>query len=140
MKQRTAILVIFACLCQLSAAELSLLDCYEKAEKTHPLQREWQNRQQVYELHRKNLNTKWLPSFAATANATYMSDVVEFDQVLSALPVPIPPGTFPTMPKEQYKLTLDLNQILYDGGAIAAGKKVELAALDADKQTLQTEF
>ncbi|MBN1561633.1 TolC family protein [candidate division KSB1 bacterium] len=123
----------------LVATDLSLFDCYEKAEKAHPLQEEWRNRQHIYELQRANLNAKWLPSLNATANATYMSDVVDFGQVL-ALPFAMPSTPFSTMPKEQYKFTLDLQQTIYDGGTVSAGKKVELAVLDADLQALQTEF
>lgn len=122
------------------AGELSLYECYEKAEQTHPLQREEQNRLEIYDLNRKNLNAKWLPSLSANANATYMSDVVEFDQVLGSLPFPISPSAFSTMPNEQYKITLDINQTIYDGGSIGAGKKVEQASLQADLQALQSEL
>ncbi|RQW04109.1 TolC family protein, partial [candidate division KSB1 bacterium] len=103
-------------------------------------QAEWRHRQSIYELNRANLNTRWLPSLGATANATYQSDVVDFGQVLAGLPFPLPSNTFSTMPKEQYKLTLDLRQTIYDGGAVSAGKKVERATLDADLGALQTEF
>ena len=139
MKQFALILAILS-FADLYAGDLSLFDCYEKAERMHPLQHERRNRQEIYELNRKNLNAKWLPSLSANANAVYMSNVVEFDQVLGSLPFPISPGTFSTMPKDQYKITFDVHQTIYDGGAVGAAKKVELAVLQTDLQVLQTEL
>ena len=101
MKRFTLTLATVVFCSRLIAGELSLFDCYEKAEKAHPLQAEWRHRQRIYELNRENLNTRWLPSLGATANAIYQSDVVDFGQVLAALPFPVPSGTFSTMPKEQ---------------------------------------
>ena len=140
MKQFIICFTIIVLSCSLAAKDLSLYDCYDKAEKIHPLQIEWQNRQVIYELNQKNLNITWLPSLNAHANATYISDVVEFDKVLGALQMNIPPGTFPTMPKDQYKITIDVNQTIYDGGAVSARKKVARATLQADWQSIQSEF
>lgn len=140
MKNLTMIIQTMALSCCLWAEDLSLYDCYDKAEQSHPLQQEKQNRQKVYELDRKNLNVRWLPSLNANANASYMSNVVRFDQVPGVLSIPIPSGTFPTMPKDQYKITLDVTQTIYDGGAIGAGKQVEKAMLQADLQKLEIEL
>ena len=40
------------------------------------------------------------------------------------------------MPKDQYKLTVDINQVIYDGGAIKGARNLEKAELDINgKQT-----
>ncbi len=122
------------------AGELTLFDCYEKAEKHHPLQQELANRRQLYELNKKNLNAKWLPKLDANARATYMSHVVEFDKVMGSLPIPLPPGAFQNMPKDQYKATLDVTQTLFDGGGVHAGKLAEQALLLADEQAVEVQF
>ena len=40
------------------------------------------------------------------------------------------------MPQDQYKLTLDINQVIYDGGAIKSARAIEKTDLSInDKQT-----
>ena len=138
--KRLALYFISFMISSVYAGELSLYDCYEKALENHPLQQEIRNRQQIYDLNRKNLNANWLPLLNANANAVYMSDVVKFDQVLGNLPFPIPAGSFSTMPRDQYKITLELRQTIYDGGTVSAGKKVEQAALQTDLLTVESEL
>ena len=85
MKTNTFLILFAALSIRLFAGELSLSDCYDKAEQTHPLQKEWKSREQVYDLNRKNLNARWLPSFNVNASATHLSDVASFDQILGIL-------------------------------------------------------
>ena len=97
--------------CGMTMAEpLTLFQCYEKATAIHPLQQEIANRQLAYDLSRKNLNAEWLPQLKANAQATYISNVVEFENLLGSLPIPISPAVFQSMPHEQYKATLDVTQ------------------------------
>jgi outer membrane protein TolC len=122
------------------AQPLTLFECYNRAKENHPLQQEIKNRRLNYEMNRKNLNAKWLPQLKGNAQAIYMSNVVEFDNILGALPIPIAPGAFQSMPKEQYKATLDITQTIYDGGAVKAAKLVEHAKLQAEEKAVQVEF
>lgn len=133
----TAILLLSA---SLSAQQLTLFDCYQKAEARHPLQQEIKNRRLLYQLNKKNLTAHWLPEIEVNARAAYMSDVVEFERVLEALPIPLPPGSFQNMPKDQYKASLDVTQTLFDGGLVHAGKLAEKAKLLADEQAVQVQF
>ena len=140
MKTKLLFITIAALSCQLMGGELSLHNCYDKAEKTHPLQQEWQNRQMIYHLNRKNLTVKWLPDLNVNARATYSSDVASFDNILGTLPIPISADALPNTPKDQYKFTIDISQTLFDGGAVHAAKKMEQSALRVDLQAIQTEF
>jgi outer membrane protein TolC len=140
MKRIIHFIAIAALSYPLTAGYLSLYECYDKAEKTHPLQREYRNRQTVYDLNLRNLNARWLPSLEANAGATYLSDVARIDRILGSLPVQIPMESLPAMPHDQYKVTVGFNQTVYDGGAINAGKKVEKAALNADLLALDSEI
>ncbi len=123
-----------------SAEPLTLHACYEKAEANHPLQSELVNRRQIFEMNRKNLGSKWMPQFKAGAQASYMSNVVEFDKIMGSLPIPIATDAFQSMPHEQYKATIELTQTLYDGGAVRAAKLVEKTKWLADRQAAQVEF
>ena len=140
MKRIIQFIVIAALSCPLKAGQLTLYDCYDKAVKTHPVQREYRDRRLIYNLNVRNLNTGWLPSLEADASATYLSDVAKFDRILGSLPVQIPTNSLPAMPHDQYKMTVQFYQTVYDGGSIGAGKKVEKASLEADLLALDSEI
>ena len=124
--------------------ELTLSECQEKARASHPLQDELSNRQHIYELARKNLNANWLPTLDVNAQALYNSDVVEFDQIMqnltSMLPFDISMQDVSSMPNEQYQATLDIRQMIYDGGATRARKKMQTAELEADRRDIEVQL
>lgn len=127
--------------CQLKAEIITLYECHEKARQNHPLKKQTEIRHEIFELNRKNLNRGYLPGFKLNANAVYMSDVVEFDQVMSELSIPgMKTLDLGQMPNDQYKATLDINQVVYDGGMIRYSKELEQAALEADKSSIQVEI
>lgn len=124
----------------LMAGDLTLLECYRKAEASHPLQKEMEARGRIEALNRKNLNAKWLPTLDLNAGFTYMSDVAEFNDTFAAAPFPFSGLTLPNMPKDQYKATIDIRQTVFDGGAVRTGKRLEKASLEADLQSTKTEL
>jgi outer membrane protein TolC len=78
-----------------------------------------------------------LPKIALNGAATYQTDV-------TSLPIKLPNINVPSPQKDQYKVTLDVQQNLYDGGLSKANKKanamayaVDLAQIDNDNFNLQ---
>ncbi len=70
------------------------------------------------------------------ANALYNSDVVDLGSSLGTIPIPGVADAIKPMPHDQYKVTLDINQVIYDGGAVKSAKKLERAELKVnEKQT-----
>lgn len=68
------------------------------------------------------------------AQATHQSDVTE-------LPIRIPGSSIPTPPYSRYQLTLDLEQPLYDAGAVKARRAVERGRLsEAESDVAQQLF
>ena len=85
----------------------------------------------------KNLNANYLPSTDFSATAQYQSQSIEIDINTEGLP----PGVefqFPVPPLDQYALTLNLTQTIYDGGITKALK--ELEKVKTNLQTLKNEF
>ncbi len=124
--------------------ELTLSACREKARANHPLQDELANQQRIFELSRKNLNANWLPTVDMNAQALYNSDVVEFDQIMqnltAILPFDIVMQDVSSMPNEQYQATLDVRQLIYDGGATGAQKKMQAAELEAERRDVKVQL
>ena len=107
-----------------SQQKITLNECYDLAEKNYPLAKQINLIQQKSTLEIDALNKAKLPKIDFNAQATYQSDVIGLPSTLS--------GVQP-INKDQYRATLDVNQLLYNGGMIKANSKLK----EAQTQTLQ---
>jgi outer membrane protein TolC len=113
---------------------LTLKDCYDKALTVNALAGEKEAYATISGIKDKNLSKGWLPTIDANATANYNSDVVDFAKALSSIPGMS--SILSPMPHDQYKFTVDINQVIYDGGAIKSGRAMEKADLRInEKQT-----
>jgi len=96
---------------------LTLEKCQQQAETLFPLVNQVDKLRQINDLQKENLNAGYLPSLNLNGKITYQSTVTE-------VPIAMPGVSIPTVPLDQYSATVDVNQLLYDGGAIKAGKAV----------------
>ncbi len=62
------------------------------------------------------------PQLALNGSASHQSDVTQLGRAL-------PNSTMPVLPKDRWQATLDLSQVIYDGGSVAARQSVERARL-----------
>jgi outer membrane protein TolC len=108
---------------------LTLKQCYEAAYAATPLSAEKQTYSNIWELKDKNLVKGWLPTLDANGTFIYNSEVVDMSGILGELPIPGIADAMQPLPHEQYKITLDVNQPLYDGGAIRGARAVEKAGM-----------
>lgn len=106
---------------------INLSDCLKKAREYHPYYSDKQRIDQSRDLRMKNINSLWLPQIGLNAQATYQSEAIKID-------VPIPGFNISGTPLDQYKITLDVNQAVFDGGNINAQKKLTNASIEADFQ------
>jgi outer membrane protein TolC len=86
----------------------------------------------------ENLSKGWLPTLDANASASYISDVVDFSKAMSSIPGIA--SILTPMPHDQYKVTLDINQVIYDGGAIRSGRALEKAELNINEKQTETDL
>jgi outer membrane protein TolC len=119
---------------------LTLKECYDKALKTTPLSEEKDAYANIWKLKDGNLSKGWLPALDANASFVYNSDVVDMRGVFSAVPVPGLASAIKPLPHEQYKITLDINQVIYDGGAIKGARAVEKADLSVNVQQTEADL
>jgi len=117
---------------------LTLDYCYKKAEAGYPVNKQKSLYVESNELKQKNLNSNYLLQLSLNGQATYQSEVTEINIDLPAsLPFEI---NTPDIKKDQYKITLDLNQLIYDGGTINRKKKLEEIILMIDQQGVEIEL
>jgi len=113
---------------------LRLQDCYDNMLVNYPVANQTGVYSQMSELNIKNLKTGWLPNTEFNAQATYQSEAIKVD--ISAMG-----NNFGfEADKDQYKATVDINQLIYDWGRIKSAKKVENADLKVNQQKVQVEL
>ncbi|MDC8001347.1 TolC family protein [Aequorivita todarodis] len=127
MKRLLFILLSFGPLLVSAQQVLTLEECYTLAEKNYPLARQTALLEEKTQSEIAILEKGKLPKLDLNAQATYQSDVIE-------LPLAIPNSTIEPPNKDQYRATLDANQLIYNGGNIAANTKLKTAELAAQQQ------
>ena len=50
------------------------------------------------------------------------------------------PDAIKPLPHEQYKVTVDINQVIYDGGAIKGARALEKADLNVNQKQTETDL
>ena len=122
----------------LSQKLITLKECYDKAMSANALAGEKEAYSSISVIKDENLSKGWLPTLDANASANYISDVVDFRKAISS--VPGLASILTPMPHDQYKLTLDINQVIYDGGAIKSGRALEKAELNINEKQTETDL
>jgi outer membrane protein TolC len=107
---------------------LTLTDCYALANKNYPIAKQIGLLQQKFDYEVDALQTGKLPKIDVNAQATYQSDVIGFPTTM--------PGVQP-LNKDQYRTTLDVNQLLYNGGTIDANSKLKEAQTKTQQQQIE---
>jgi outer membrane protein TolC len=140
MKRKFLILFILVIL-PVSVTEaqkiLTLKECYDKAVSSNSIAGEKEAYTSIWQLKDKNLSKGWLPVLDAGGSFLYNSSVIDIGSTLGAIPIPGIADAIKPLPHEQYKITVDINQVIYDGGAIRNAKNLEKADLSINQ--MQTE-
>jgi len=104
---------------------ITLGECYRLAVEHSSLNKQQQLRHDIANSETKESNSAYIPSVSINGVASYQSDV-------TSVPVAVvkPPR------KEQYRATLDLEQLIYDGGATSKRKGIITSGLDAEQLKL----
>ncbi|MBR5038704.1 MAG: TolC family protein [Prevotella sp.] len=114
----------------------SLEECQQAAEHNYPLIKQYGLIEKTTELTVANIQKGWLPQVSASAQATLQSDVTAFPNQMQAM--------YKTMgiemeglKKDQYRVGIDVQQTVFDGGAIKSQK--EIARQQGEVQYAQNE-
>ncbi|UZR93715.1 TolC family protein [Chondrinema litorale] len=108
---------------------LSLQRCYQLMEELHPEEQSRIYAENIRQLKQENLSTAFLPQFAVNGQATYQSDVM-------SIPIESPAFSIPDIPKDQYKIQLEVSQLIYDGGV----NKIKKTQEELNEKTTKTEI
>ncbi len=112
---------------------LTISTCYRLARQNYPLikQRDLINKTKDYTV--SNASKGYLPALSINGQATYQSAVTNF-------PFKLPGLTFPQYSRDQYKMYGELDQVIYDGGAIKNQKETAEANQVIQQQSLEVQL
>jgi len=129
MKTKLVILLLFHLSINSNAQQtLTLEDCYTLVTKNYPLSKQSGLLKQKANYEIEALSKGKLPRIDVNAQATYQSEVIGFPAAL--------PGVQP-LNKDQYRATLDVNQLIYNGGVIDANAKLKEAQTKTQQQQVE---
>jgi outer membrane protein TolC len=126
---------LYLALCLVSSSfwaqeQLTLEKCYELVQQNYPLAKQNNLLQNQSELQTKILEKDKLPKVVLNAQATYQSEVTQ-------VPFSLPNATIEPLNKDQYRATLDVNQLIYNGGAIKAQSQLKTTQIKTQQQMVE---
>lgn len=135
MRQITAFFILMLSPILVQAQTVTLDECQQLAQENYPLIKQYDLIRQTTDYTVSNISKGWLPQVSAMAQATYQSDVMTLPDPLQTM---LGQQGFDVkgLRKDQYRIGIDLNQTIYDGGLISGQKNV--AHLEGEVQTAQT--
>lgn len=114
----------------------TLEECQQAAEKNYPLIKQYGLIDKTTQLTVKNIQKGWLPQVTASAQATYQSAVTAWPESMQTMYQQMGLN-MKGLRKDQYKIGVDLQQTIYDGGAISSQRNI--AQQEGKVQEAQTE-
>ena len=101
----------------------TLEECQQAAEKNYPLIQQYGLIEKTTQLTVANIQKVWLPQVSASAQATYQSDVTawpdDMKTMMSGMGIDMK-----GLKKDQYRVGIDVQQTIYDGGVIGSQKRI----------------
>lgn len=109
---------------------LTLEECFNLAEINYPLSSQKNFLEEQFQSEVRVLELQKLPKLDLNAQSTYQSEVTR-------IPIELPNTDIQPPNKDQYRATLDVNQLIYSGGSIAANAKLKQAELKTRQQEVE---
>jgi outer membrane efflux protein len=131
-------IISFALIMMATAIQAQTLEeCQLAAEKNYPIIKQYDLISQTTQLTVQNIMKGWLPQIAVTAQATYQSDVASWPNSMKATLQQFGIN-MKGVSKDQYKIGIDLQQTIYDGGTISSLRSIARQEEKIQKAQVET--
>ena len=131
-------IISFALIMMATAIQAQTLEeCQLAAEKNYPMIKQYDLISQTTQLTVKNIMKGWLPQIAIAAQATYQSDVTSWPESMKATLQQLGIN-MKGLSKDQYKVGIDLQQTIYDGGTISSMRSIARQEEKVQKAQVET--
>lgn len=135
--------IFLFCSCLLTAyvagAQPTLDECRRLAREHYPEIRQYDLIRQTKEYTLSNANKSWIPQVAFAAQATWQTAVPTLPDALTGM-LSQQGVAIPGINKDQYKIALELNQTIWDGGKTKADKRIAEAEAEEQNRATDVDF
>lgn len=128
MKHVFIIFIILFTVSSTAQQSITLQECYQLVNQNYPLAKQKQLYDAQTKLDYQVISKAKLPQFSLDAKASYQSDVIE---------IPIPNINIDPLNKDQYRATLSVNQLIYNGGATDASLQLKATQLKTKQKQVE---
>src|SRR4051812_11814070 len=111
----------------------TLEQAYQASEAYYPLMKQKALISEASALTAKNIETALLPQVVINGQASYQSDVTK-------VAISIPGVKITELSKDQYKLTADVSQAIYEGGLVNSQKNIQLLSQQVEESKLEVDL
>ena len=109
--------------CSCVASALTLDECQQLAAGNYPLLKRYDLIRATTDYTVSNASKGYLPQITVGAQATLQSDVMALPDAMNAM-LAASGAEVKGLKKDQYRVSVDVNQVIYDGGNIKSAKQV----------------
>ena len=114
-------------------AQISLEECYVLAKNNYPQIKKADLITKTRDYSITNANMGYIPKVLFSARASYQSDVTK-------IPFDVPYFDIPVLSNDQYKISVDIVQPIWDGGKIEAEKENIKAQSKSEESSLEVQL
>lgn len=131
--------LIIAGLTMTANAQMSIDSCRYLARENYPLIAKYQLVERSAEYSVVNASRAWLPQVHFSAQATWQTDAARYPDEMNAMLAAM--GTeIEGIRQDQYKLALDVQQNIWDGGRSSAEKRIARQQAEVDRLSTDVDF
>ena len=133
LKYSFVILLFLSRFAQSQEGTITLDEAYNLARANYPAIKQKDLLRQTAELNIQNLQKNFLPQVTILGQASYQSAVTKIPFTVPGFPIESPS-------KDQYKLSADVSQLLYDGGMTREQEEIQRLNAAVEDQRVEVEL
>ena len=140
MKKFFTVLLVLPFLISAAQSDKAIVidSCYVWAKQNYPLLKEYNVIEQTRQFTVQNAFRNYIPQLNVTGQATYQSETTNFADVFGSLPPQFANlANFPKYSKDQYRLTAEVYQTVFDGLSSKYKKANAIADAEVKKQNVE---
>ena len=111
----------------------TLKDCYKTAYENYPNAKQKSYYKSINSLRLNNIGVNYLPQISFKGQVSYQSEVTQLE-------INNPMFQVPVLNKDQYKVSMDVRQLLFDGGNTSSLKITESKQVAVDEQKVEVDL
>ena len=139
MKKFTVLLILTLSLTGVKAQQLTIDECQRLARENYPSIHQFGFIEKSNQYSIENARTAYLPQISLSGQATYQSAVSEFPDQMKQLYTKSGID-MKGLSKDQYKIGVDVNQVIWDGGLTKSKNGITQSEGDVEKQQVEVEL